>query len=345
MREEQLKDLINFNNEYQREITLPNFLFDKLNDLVKQKKLKSQHIGFTYSYIYLITYLCRYTKYDYFIPSTSKIKEILGYSPTNKTLDYIIKENGLLDKDGITKTINDFPVVAMWEFNENYEKVLNITFISELEDVKKFKSDRFLDVNNFNLDKSKLNEYSKVGKKTKCKVPSFAFYQNHQDWESEKEYDGTFFKDYYDTGMDYTYIDFNVFAYCMANPDELGCNAFYLYCYLKHKNDVHGSYNATSERLSEETSLSKITVEKYRNNMRAYNMINLIHEMDYFVIGIDKSERRASANKVNPYEWFGDEKTSYKKLGKISLKQYEKQKELKEEFKELIEELPEQLPF
>lgn len=325
MKQKELLKLISFNEEYQSSVGIPNYLFEQLNGLVKQKKLKSQHIGFAFSYIYFITYMARYAKYDCFLPSTKQIKEILGYSATNKTIDYIIKKDGLLDKAGITKTIDDFPVVAEWK--EDYSivgknKLLEITFVSEIyPDMMFFKKER------------------KANSQTMCKIPLFGFYDNPDDWGSGQPYDGTFFFDYDQSGIDFSLIDFRVFAYCMANPSELGCNAFYLYSYLKSKNDIYNGYNATSKRLAQETGLSQRTLEKYRDNMRSYNMMTLQHEMDYFVVGgQDLKDRKASNNLINDYEEFTGVKVDYHKLGKIGITSYLKKLEQEEHIKEIVEE-------
>lgn len=325
MKQKELLKLISFNEEYQSSVGIPNYLFNQLNLLVKQKKLKSQHIGFAFSYIYFITYMARYAKYDCFLPSTKQIKEILGYSATNKTIDYIIKKDGLLDKAGITKTIDDFPVVAEWK--EDYSivgknKSLEITFASEIyPDMTFFKNER------------------KANGQTMCKIPLFGFYNNPDNWGSGQPYDGTFFFGYDETGIDFTLIDFRVFAYCMEKSEELGCNAFYLYCYLKSKNDIYNGYNATSKRLAQETGLSQRTVEKYRDNMRSYNMMTLWHEMDYFVIGgQDLKDKKASNNIINTYQDFTNDKITYHKLDKIGITNYLKKLEQEEHIKEIVEE-------
>lgn len=343
MKEQELKELIDFKNKpYERNVAIPNSLFDDLKQLVQQKKLKKQHIGFTYSYIYLITYLARYSKYDRFIPSVKMIKEILGYSPINKAIDYIIKENGLLDSVGITKTINDFPVVTTWENDyNNYNKAMEITFASELQDINEFKNERYLDVNIYKLGNIDRSSLSKPNKNTKCKLPVFAFHNNPNETDI---LDGLFFNA--DGEIPFTLLDFNVFAFCMSKPEELGCNAFYIYSFLKHKNDIFkDGYDRTAKDLSIDLLLSHTTIEKYRDNMRSYQMMILIHNMEHFVLGINELERRASTNKINPYEWFSDEKVEYKKLKRINLKQYEELKEQKAELQEVINDLDNNLPF
>lgn len=303
MEAEKLKELICFNDEHERYVALPNNLFDKLLALVEKKELKSQHVGYAFSYLYLQTYMFRYTKYDKFIPTAGEIKEILGYSQTNKTLDYITKRNGLLDEHKITETSNDFVLVSEFESD-----ILTFTYASNLGGIEWYR------------------KHYNVGLSQTYKIPIFGFHTNPDDYEDFIEpHDGTFYEFNDDTSDSYTLIDFEVFAYMMANK-ELGVNAFYLYCYLLHKNNtLFESYDASTKRLSDETGLSSKTVQRYRDNMRAFNVMTLVHQMDHFVIGLNnKYERKASSNLTHRFENFTMEETTYNKQTKIDYKAYKK---------------------
>lgn len=295
---EELLEMIDFNEEYQLEVGIPNYLFTDLINLANKKALKSNHIGFTYSYIYFITYMARYAKYDKFIPSAMEIKQILGYTPTNKTLDYIMKRGGLLDENRITVTSNDFPIIAMYEDDEFYNKEFYITFASELyDDMKQFKNERKVSIN------------------ASCKIPLFGFYQDVECWGKGESFNGTFFLDYDNTGIDFTLLDYRIFAFCMSYSDDLGCTAFYLYAFLKYQNfKFKDGYNATRKTISDVTGLSEGVIQKYLSNMRAYKMINVIHNMEYFSLAWDKKERKASSYKINEYDQFTFVKTEYTKM-------------------------------
>lgn len=124
--------------------------------LVKEGKLKSTHIGFAYSYIFFETFMYRYAKYQKYVPPVSEIKEILGYSGSNKNVDYIIKKNGLLEQEGILLTQNNYPISV--EFDDIEKFVFTTT--EELNYTRQFREQQDLTKNTF------------------CKFPVFAFNQS-----------------------------------------------------------------------------------------------------------------------------------------------------------------------
>lgn len=97
-------------------VQIPNELFLILVDGIKNKGEKSnvQQVAFGYSYTALISILY---KYPFFLDvengcyiQNGDIKEFLGYSRTTKTINRIIKRNGLLDEIGVTTTTKDYPL-------------------------------------------------------------------------------------------------------------------------------------------------------------------------------------------------------------------------------------------
>lgn len=309
MSEQELYDLIKFNDNHESEVAIPNSIFEELNILVEQKKLKSQHIGFAYSYIFLQTYLCRYAIYDRRVLSVSEQKEILGYTPTNKTLDYIIKKNGILEKDiNILQTSNDFPILAVW--NDEHEiKELEISFTSDLIGLEDFRQQKGLTRNQ------------------SCKIPVFGFHLDYKEgYSKEDDFDGSFF-----IADNFTLLDFKVFAYCMANK-ELGCNAFYLYAYFKNQSfKFSGDFKATVKRITVETKLSNMTVQKYMDTMKSFNMITTTHNMEYFSLGWSEGERQASTHDVNEYYQFTVNKIEYDKMKVVDIQTHIQKMELKQE--------------
>lgn len=96
-------------------IYLDNRIFGELSKHIENSK----HLAFAYSYIYYITYLYRYCKHTASNVQITQeaIKKTLGYSPKNKTVDYIIKKGGLLDTIQYTLTTTDYPLE--YGFDEN----------------------------------------------------------------------------------------------------------------------------------------------------------------------------------------------------------------------------------
>ena len=90
-------------------------IFEKLDSWFKNGEIKnSKHKAFTFAYYWLISYFWKYGKYGQHLLTIKDIKKILGYSPIDKRLDYIVKENGLLDSKGYTELSRDFPVYSFF---------------------------------------------------------------------------------------------------------------------------------------------------------------------------------------------------------------------------------------
>src|SRR5437763_8036906 len=99
----------------EKRIFMPNEIFDDF----KSGFDSGVHKAFAYSYYYVVNYLYRYTKYSFGERFTQpEIMEFLGYSASNKKLNYITKKDGLLDQIGYTKTTTDYPV--QWNFDSDY---------------------------------------------------------------------------------------------------------------------------------------------------------------------------------------------------------------------------------
>lgn len=275
----------------QSDIFMSNKYFDIIIDL-KSKGLRSTHLGFVYSYMYLQTYMCRNTTYDHYIPSVTEIKEILGYSPIQKTVDYIIKKNGLLDKERLTITDNNFPIINQY-IKENGS--LEFDLVLDIHDSLKDHRDMY-----------------NIANTTKYKYPVLSFYDDHSRDDVEVSYfdnGGTF----YDTSNT-TNIRFEVFAHCMSHS-ILGDTGFYLYSYIKHMNDLFGEeYKATALTISKKTGIPERTVKKYLKILKTYNLIYTEHNMEYFSLGMDDEYRKASSHHIIPFEQFSEYPIDYEKL-------------------------------
>ena len=295
--------------EDQQSILMSNDYFDELKKLSLNGELKKNHIGFTYSYLFLQTYLFRYTRYDTYVPTTGDIKAILGYNPLVKGLDYIIKRNGLLDEVNLTKTLYDFPVVHNWE-----EGHLQFTMLSSLND-------------GGNAYGTKWREQHGVKTNQSCKYPVLGFYydKNLFDEIILNDEGGTFFE-----ARHCTMIDWNVFNYCMAHS-ELGVTGFYIYCYIKHKTDIHRELSMGINKLGEELMISQGSIKKYIKVLREYNLINTT--LGKFIYGENVPSYLFESNKykANSFDSFSYSKSELKKAKRISLEKHMKLIEQSEE--------------
>ena len=240
-------------------IFMPNEIFNDLKNNIKG----GSHISFAYSYYYLSLWLYRYAKYGNIVVDVKMIKDILGISKTNKTVDYLVKKNGTLDQMGYTFTLTDYPFA--WNWNDG-----NIEFdmISELD------------------EDGRRMIMSGRGRNYKIKVPTKG---THRTIESEEDCheDGTFY-DVSDTHC----IDWEVFAECMQCR-ELGSVSFYIYGYLKRKCDIHKKYNSSYEKLADELGMGKSTLMKYMRQMSDTKLVD-VKENSCYRIGEDKFKRDAN---------------------------------------------------
>lgn len=256
-------------------VFLPNEIF---KDLISCKKLfqgGTSHIAFAYSYIYFSYWLYRNCKYDVNTKFTqSIIKEVLGYSSTNKTLNYIIKKGGITDELGYTETTTDYP--TFWEIEE----------------------DGFIMFHTINEFKNDNKEFKSIirNRNFKVKFPVKAFHRTLESL-SEKELDGTFY--------DVTYshqVPFEVFIYCMEQAD-IGVIGFYIYSYLKSLNDRFSEGACVSlPRFNKELGIRTSSLDTYLESLKIHNMI-VCHEQPY-VFGIPDHLRKPNTYEVNKVHVF-----------------------------------------
>lgn len=221
-------------NEKENSIYVPNELF---GDIKKGGLKGGSHVAFAYSYYYLMLWLYRYTKYGQMNIDVKMIKEILGYNPNNKDVNYIIKKNGVLDQLGYTLSTTDYPI--SWNFNKGD---IEFVLLSDLE--------------------NEMRQYvmNDKGRNYKIKVPVKGLYRTVES-EEDNHLDGI----YYDISETHL-VPFTVFMDCMENS-KLGCIGFYLYGFLKDKCQKHSEYNSSIERISGDTGISEKTCERYLNQL------------------------------------------------------------------------------
>lgn len=307
---EELSKLLKYNDELESKLYMPNEIFEDLINNVKN----TPHIAFAYTYIYLITWLYRYCKYygGNDVISNSSIKSFLGYSPDTRTINYLIKKNGLLDKIGYTITDRDMPISVDHDGEE-----LNFSLISELDDKSKETYSYESSAEKYLRDTFPMN--------FTFKYPVKAF-ERMIDEDGKIGY-GTFYE------VDNTHlIPFDIFLYCMTN-ENINCTGFYLYAYLKHKNDIYGGYDVSLENLVEETGIAERTLDKYLGMLKKYKMIDFKHNQKFFAIGMRKEDRMANTYYTNEYHDFSDKPVPYNKIEIVKKEDYLKMIKKEEEEK------------
>lgn len=306
----EMEQLLQF-NDYESKIFMPNEIFGDL-----QKNIDNpSHIAFAYSYIYFVTWAYRYAKYGTVneLIDQKFIKKILGYNPTYKNLDYLIKKDGILEQIGYIRTEKDFPIAY------SYDEIDGLQF-QYVDDFKEY------------------TEYIKalnVPKNFKIKFPVKAFYR---DKESEEDYyeDGTFFY------VDKTHlVPFEAFIFCMTNKD-LGCTGFYLYSFFRCMNQIYGGYRVPLETLEEKAVIKGRTLDKYLDSLKKYNMIHC--KVEDFIVGLGKGEKIPNTYFTNEPTNFTNIAKQYQKRKVMSVYTYYKQLEEKQKLAMQIEEQMDMLP-
>lgn len=292
-------------------VFIPNEIFSDLQGYIT----KGTHVAYAYSYYYLTHFLyrnCKYFNTEVFLDG-NVIKQVLGYSESNRTMNYITKKGGLLDEIGYTESTKDIPLA--WELKEL--EGLTFTMASDMpkEMLQPIPKMFFL--------KKPLKAFERTILKHNVEANNI----------EEVETQGTF----YDVSNTHS-VDFNVFMYCMGN-EALGTTGFYLYSWLKHKHDIfRNGYSVSYEKLSAETGLSKRTMIKYLNALKGYNLISFKFNQAYYVLDMTEGERMATTYYANSFSNFYEVPKPFKKMMVISNKEYLQLK--KNEIKVSMEQLP-----
>lgn len=223
-------------NHYEKLIPIPNDIFLTLRELEEFEILKSIHIPFTFSYLYLIAYMYKYAKYSELALSNSDIKEILQANRNTQGYNYILKKGSVLDINGITETVNEVPI----GYNvSDFEAFYIFTGQDELLTTTFYKS-------------------KGLNKRYSIKKP--LYFMENGLFKIENT----------------TLIDVRVFDFCMRKDDLGVIGFYlYCYLHYKNTQFEEG-YTAGIYRLAEELKLSTGTIDNYRKVLRKYNMIKVV---------------------------------------------------------------------
>lgn len=308
MKHEEIIDLLNYEDN-ESKLFVPNEIFDNLKDNID----KSPHIAFSYSYIYLVTWLYRYAKIftgdNKSVINNNIIKELLGYNPKSQTVNYLIKRKGLLEKIGLLKSVGDFP------YTHSYTKEEGLQF-EMYSDYKEFH-----------------DMHPRIARNHFFRYPVKSL--DDRILTTDKELLKGAFYDVSNTHM----IPFEVFLYCMSEKEikredkveneSVGTIGFYLYAFLKHKTDLHksdGGYTISVSELSSETGITERTLERYLSILKERNMIEYTHNIDHFVPSLPKHLRIGNTYRTYSYEEFNYSNTpkKYKRINFMSYEEFAK---------------------
>ncbi|WP_154214030.1 hypothetical protein [Bacillus cereus] len=211
-------------------VYLPNEVFKDFSSHFTN----ASKFGFAYSYYTYINFLYKYCLHfddnNEFV-SQRRIKEFLGYNPDNKTVNSIIKDNGVLDSIGYTKSTSEYPVRAI------FDEEGNLFDFETASDIRK------------NIPNKNIISYRGI----KVKSPLLA----HTRYE-EGVLDGTFYQ------VEYTHsVDFEVFK-SIVQDEDLGCVGFLIYGFIKYQNGIRKGYmQSTYDYMTGVLKMSRRTIRKY----------------------------------------------------------------------------------
>lgn len=305
----EIKEVLQIDGK-ESKVFMPNEIFEDLQNEMKD----SSHIAYAYSYMYLSHFLYRNCKYFNVqtVLDNNVLKQILGYSKSNRTMNYITKKGGLLDDMGYTESTKNYPIT--WEFKKESDEELEFTMYEDMKEEMPLPPKMFFLKHPVKaLDERVINvvEYD----------------ENRNKVNVELELMGTF----YDVEQTHS-VDFEVFMFCMSKK-ELGVIAFYLYSWLKHKNDIFGGYDVPMTKLSDETGINRRTLIRQMDLLKGHKMIDFQHNQEFFVVGAFKEDRKATTYYTNGYPYFTQEYTPFKKMEVQPRQEYLEGKELEVESK------------
>jgi hypothetical protein len=270
------------------------------------REMKAPHVAEAYCFTFLFAWIYRNAKYgemDYKYTTTGALKEIIGYSADNKTLNYIIKDGGVLDNLGLTRTENFYYAPTDYEIND--EGFLEFFTFEDRDSWK---------------HPNQIEDEKKDGLRPNFGVRTFKYPVFGLESEDGEYGEGTFFGFIENTH----FIDFEIFVECMTNPN-LGCTAFYLYGFLSHKCDVAGGQiEIGGDTITKQTGVKQRTREKALDALKKHNLVTCYPAP--YIVGAGKGEG-ANVYSVNGIKDFTSTPKTYVKRRLLSKEQQEKKED------------------
>ncbi|MEW9674151.1 hypothetical protein [Ammoniphilus sp. 3BR4] len=239
MKKEEIKQLIKY-NVVDTPVYINNDIFDDIKNCKVIEHISQQ--SFAYGYYCIITYLYRNAKYNQHFLKQKEIKHILGYSPTNSKVDFLVKKGGVLDELGYTRSITDFPVCIPSNKIIKYDTYQNV--------------------------KNQLHTSSESLRNFKVKFPVRAFFKS-RDSEYKERLDGSYFN-----AENCHLFDIEMFIDCLGD-EELGCTGFYIASYIKYLNITLETGRFGNTFVLNELNISKKSILKYLWALEKNNIIDV----------------------------------------------------------------------
>ena len=280
--EKELKDKLQYNgyNDKHGKVFMPNYVFEMLANDEELSASKSFHQAYTYSYLYLVSWLYRNAKYDTEY-SKEDLREIIGLSKTYQKFNYVTNKDGVLDRLALTveDKIKNAPVYYDWE-NET------LNFYNQEEYNNEF-------LHEGQVEENRVRGINKKSPNGTYKIPTFGVYSKDAEYG-----EGTFFGFIENTH----HVDFEVFVKCMTNP-ELGAEAFYLYSYLTYKcNQAGGSIEIGGIKMLQQTGMKHTSKEKALKGLKKFGLIDCYPAVFYKGAGKGDGASVYVVKDVNCYE-------------------------------------------
>jgi hypothetical protein len=284
-------------SEIQYEGVLPIIYMENeiFEDIKKSEVEGSGKVAQIYTYYFLVKLLYRYALYGFNpdLVNVSTHKKILGYSDDYRGINFIIKKGGVLNKMGYTTHISNYPI--SWSYEDG-----DLDFCL----VKDKKIDEFGNELNYALPSQIIKN---LHPNAKIHFPIKAFTRNYSSLN-----EGSFFNISSTHG-----IEVETFIHCMSK-EELGPESFYVYGFIKHKNDWKGDFwDSPIEDLYTECGIKKTKLIEVLKALEQYNMISVLHA-PWVVDRPSYAKTKASSYFANPSKDFYYEKMGTEKHIKVS---------------------------
>lgn len=146
-------------------IQIPNGIFRDLRGI----KTNTQQSSFAYAYLIAVAFLYKYAHYVDIDNGTyiqnKDIKQVLGYGGSTKTVDKIIKKDGILEEIGLISTTKKYPV----------------QFTNSGDEINGFNAREFISIDMINEDYVNYDSIKNIVKNRNYEIKEPTFFFNYKE--------------------------------------------------------------------------------------------------------------------------------------------------------------------